>query len=146
VEVFGSKFKKIVGYSIEFLFELTEHFAKLDRQIYEMNNPFRLKDYEVLFSSDYEVLSILENLRKKSGISGDMILMDISLENFIRRIVPPTPKEKVEYVLALREVAAGNFDLSKYLKHQGNLKFVGSESHSINHDLYRSNEVNKNER
>ena len=121
MKVFGSKFKKIVGYSIKFLFELPDRFAELDKQIYEMNNPFRLKDYEFIVSAsydnDHEVFTALKSLRERAKISGDMVLMDVSLENVIRRIVPPISKEKVEYVLSLREAATGNFDPSKYLKH-----------------------------
>ena len=126
MKVFGTKFKKAVGSSIKFLFELLEpgNFAELDRQIYEMNNPFRLKDYEFLLSAKYkekgeyvdcEVCSILEDLRKKAGISGNIVLgKNESLEDIIRRIVPPIPKEKVEYVKALREAASGKLDVRKY--------------------------------
>jgi hypothetical protein len=126
VKVFGTKFKKAVGSSIKFLFELLEpgNFAELDRQIYEMNNPFRLKDYEFLLSAKYkekgeyvdcEVCSILEDLRKKAGISGNIVLgKNESLEDIIRRLVPPTSKEKVEYIKALREAASGKLDVRKY--------------------------------
>jgi len=116
VKVFGKKLKETLGSSIKFLFELLDprNFTELDRQIYEMSNQFRLKDYEILISDDYEVHSILENLREKAGISGDIILgKNISLENVIRRLVPPTPKEKVQYVLALKEAASGKLNITK---------------------------------
>lgn len=157
MKVFGIKFKKAVGSSIKFLFELLEpgNFAELDRQIYEMNNPFRLKDYESLLSAkykekgesvDYEVCSILEDLRKKAGISGNIVLgKNESLEGIIRRIAPPIPKEKVEYVLALREIASDKFDVMKYKIRQfqsnvgSGVTFTGfseTDSEGIEHVVY----------
>lgn len=157
MKVFGTKFKKAVGSSIKFLFELLEpgNFAELDRQIYEMNNPFQLKDYEFLLSAKYkekgdyadrEVSSILEDLRKKAGISGNIVLgKNESLEDIIRRLVPPTPKEKVEYVLALREIASGKFDAMKYKIRQfkSNVgsgvtftRFSETDSEGIEHVVY----------
>ena len=89
-----------------------------------MNNPFRLKDYEYLLSAKYknegnyadrEVCSILEDLRKKAGISDNIILSgNESLEDIIRRLVPRVSKEKVEYIRALREAASGKLDIDKY--------------------------------
>ena len=129
MKVFGTKFKKGLRSLGEFLYEIISifepgNFAELDRAIYEMSNPFTLKDYEFLLSAkymdkgsyvDHEVCSILEGLRKKAGISGNIILSgNESLENIIRRLVPPTPKEKVEYIKALREAASGMLNVNKY--------------------------------
>jgi hypothetical protein len=124
VKVFGKKLKEAVGSSIKFLFEFPKNLGELDRAIYEMNNPFRLKDYEFLLSAKYaykggyadrEVCSILEDLREKAGIAGNIILSgNESLEDIIRILVPLTPKEKVEYISALREAASGRLDVDKY--------------------------------
>lgn len=129
MKVFGKKFKKALGSSKDFLLEVLssltpENILETDRLLYEMNNPFRLKDYEYLLSAKYkdkgecadiEVCSILEGLRKRAGISDDIIIgKNTSLEDIICRLVPPTPKEKVEYVLALREIVSGKFDVMKY--------------------------------
>jgi hypothetical protein len=124
VRVFGTKLKKNLKSSIKFLFEFPKNLGELDRAIYEMNNPFRLKDYEFLLSANYkdkgeyadrEVCSILEGLRKKAGISGNIILSgNESLEDIIRRLVPATQKEKVEYIKAVRDTASGKLDVDKY--------------------------------
>ena len=157
MKAFGKKVKEVLGSSIKFLFELLEpgNFAELDRQIYEMNNPFRLKDYEFLLSAKYkekgdyaecEVCSILEDLRKKAGISGNIVLgKNVSLEDIIRSLVPPTPKEKVEYISALREIASGKFDVMNYKIRQfknnvgSGVTFTGfseTDSEGIEHVVY----------
>lgn len=160
MKVFGSKFKKAFESSIKFLFELLElgNFAELDRQIYEMNNPFRLKDYEFLLSAKYkekgdyadcEVCSILEDLRQKAGISGNITLTgNESLENVIRRLVPRISKEKVEYIKALREAASGKLDIDKYTIRRmtqnvgPNSSLVGfstTDANGIEHVIYDKN-------
>jgi hypothetical protein len=129
VRVFGKKAKEGLKSLGEFLYEVISifkpgSFAELDRAIFEMNNPFRLKDYEFLLSviykdkgeyADREVCSILEGLRKKAGIPGNIILSgNESLEDIIRRLVPRISKEKVEYIRVLREAASGKLDVDKY--------------------------------
>lgn len=128
MKVFGKKLKEALGSSIKFLFELLDpkNFAELDRAIFEMNNPFTLKDYEILISRDVRVHSVLKDLRKKAGISGNIILTrNVSLEKVIRRLVPPVLQEQIEYIRALREAASGKLNVDKYhIRH--NICNVGS--------------------
>ena len=150
MKVFGKKFKKALGSSIDFLFEVfsvfsPENILKTDKLLYELSNPFRLKYFEILITGNYNVHSILEDLRKEAGISGDIVLLgDISLEKVIRRIVPPTPKKKIEYIKALREAASGKLDVDKYrirrMKHNvgSGVRFTGfsESSDGIEHVIY----------
>jgi len=73
VKAFGRKLKRGLKSAGEFFYEVLscfspENIRETDRLLYEMSNPFTLKDYEILITKDPQELLILESLRKKAEI------------------------------------------------------------------------------